>query len=145
MFELDPQLAKDTLLVGHFPLCEVRLMNDARFPWLILVPRREAITEIFQLSHSCQEQLCRESSFVASKMMDWLSADKMNIAALGNIVPQLHIHHIARFQQDEAWPAPVWGKGDAVPYQAEEITQVLTQLKQQLADYLQGDDNEITF
>ena len=136
MFQLAEQLAHDTFKVGDFDLCEVRLMNDARYPWVILVPKREGLTELYQLASDEQIQLTRESNFVAEQMQQGLSADKMNVAALGNIVAQLHIHHIARFHQDEAWPAPVWGKGQAMPYTEQESTAVLDALQNLFAQQL---------
>ena len=124
-FELDPRLAADTFLVGETPLSQVLLMNDARYPWLILVPRRAGITEPFELSPSDQEQLWHESMRLGQVMKAHFAADKINIATLGNQVAQLHVHHIARFHVDAAWPAPVWGVGSAVPYDeavAEQLT-----------------------
>jgi diadenosine tetraphosphate (Ap4A) HIT family hydrolase len=115
-FELDPRLAADTVLVGETPLSQVLLMNDARYPWLILVPRRGGITEPFELSEADQAQLWRESTRLGQAMKAHFAADKLNIAALGNQVAQLHVHHIARFHVDAAWPGPVWGVGSAVPY-----------------------------
>ena len=115
-FALDPRLAADTFVVGETPLSQVLLMNDARYPWLILVPRRYSATEPFELSEADQAQLCRESMRLGDAMKVHFGADKLNIAALGNQVAQLHVHHIARFHADDAWPGPVWGVGSAVPY-----------------------------
>ena len=109
MFQLDERLEADTCWLGDFPLCQLLLMCDANYPWVILVPRRAGVTEIYQLPLQDQQQLMLESSSVADTMMRLFSADKMNIAALGNMVPQLHLHHIARFRGDPAWPKPVWG------------------------------------
>ena len=113
---LHPQLEKDCFVVGSFPLCAVLLMNDSTLPWFILVPRREGITEIHQLSEADQQQLMRESSQLAACIETEFKADKINIAALGNMVPKLHIHHIVRYKSDPAWPAPIWGKFPATPY-----------------------------
>ena len=115
-FELEPRLAADTFLVGETPLNQVLLMNDARYPWLILVPRRGDTTEPFELSEVDQAQLWRESMRLGQAMKAHFAADKLNIAALGNQVEQLHVHHVARFHTDDAWPGPVWGVGSAVPY-----------------------------
>ena len=115
-FELDPRLAADTFLVGETPLNQVLLMNDARYPWLILVPRRGDTTEPFELSEVDQAQLWRESMRLGQAMKAHFAADKLNIAALGNQVAQLHVHHVARFHTDDAWPGPVWGVGSAVLY-----------------------------
>ena len=115
-FELAPRLAADTFLVGEAPLSQVLLMNDARYPWLILVPRRADVTEPFELSEADQAQLLQESMRLGEAMKAHFAADKLNIAALGNQVAQLHVHHVARFHTDDAWPGPVWGVGSAVPY-----------------------------
>ncbi|USZ14656.1 HIT family protein [Moraxella sp. FZFQ2102] len=133
MFQLHPTLAKDTFLVGDFPLSTVRLMNDCQFPWLILVPRVSGVKEIYELSHADQVQFLRESSWVSSQMAKIFGADKMNVAALGNQVPQLHFHHIVRYQNDVAWPNPVWGR-PAIPY----TTEVLSHMQQTLMMALRG-------
>lgn len=140
MFKLDPRLTQDTFKLGHFSLCEVLLMNDARYPWVILVPRREKVTEIYQLTLDDQQQLIVESSFVASKMSELMHADKMNVAALGNVVSQLHIHHVVRYQTDETWPAPVWGKGQPLAYLEQEKEAISLQLKMLFIDFLQDGD-----
>ena len=106
MFELHPQLAKDCIEVGDFPLSKVLLLNDSHYPWVVLVPRRENIDEIFQLSHEDQRQLLAESSTLSEAMATYFKADKMNVAALGNKVPQLHLHHIVRYKTDVSWPNP---------------------------------------
>lgn len=115
-FELHPRLAQDTLEVGVLPLCRVLLMNDLAYPWCILVPQRIAIREIHQLEATDQLQLLQEISGISSAMESAFNADKMNVASLGNVVPQLHVHIIARFEADPVWPAPVWGKLPAQPY-----------------------------
>lgn len=136
MFELHPQLAKDCQLIGRFTLCHLLLMRDANYPWCILVPDRAGITEIHQLSAEDQQQLMRESSLLASSMATLFAADKMNIAALGNIVPQLHIHHIVRQRTDPAWPAPVWGKLPARSYTDADLENTLLMLRDALQDQL---------
>lgn len=136
MYHLHSRLAADTLTIGQFALCDVRLMNDARYPWVVLVPRKDGITESYHLSDDDQQQLMRESAFVAQKLANLVNADKMNVAALGNVVSQLHIHHIARYRTDESWPAPVWGVGQAVPYQQDEAESVIEQLKSHFAELL---------
>ncbi|KQT53877.1 MULTISPECIES: HIT domain-containing protein [unclassified Aureimonas] len=123
-FELDPRLARDTLPVTVLNLSEVRLMNDRRFPWAILVPRRPGITEIFELRPLDQVLLSFETLSLADGMKRVFGAKKMNIAALGNMVPMLHTHVIARFDTDAAWPAPVWGVGTAEPYSPEEAARM---------------------
>lgn len=122
---LHPQLEKDTIVIGKLPLCHVLLMNDANYPWLILVPAGDEVTEIYHLSEDDQSQLAKESNTVLAWMSKEFNADKMNVAALGNVVPQLHIHHIARYTNDPAWPAPVWGKVKASPYNATDLNTML--------------------
>lgn len=137
MYELHRQLKQDTFYLGHLKLCDVLLMNDARYPWVILVPRRENITEVFQLSDADQYLLSTESAFVAKQLSSLVVADKMNVAALGNIVSQLHIHHVARYQTDEAWPAPIWGTGSTVTYSEGESLAVAEQMKMVLKELLE--------
>ena len=127
-FELDPRLAGDTFLVGATPLSQVLLMNDARYPWLILVPRRCDVTEPFELSEADQAQLWQDSMRLGEAMKAHFAADKLNIAALGNQVAQLHVHHIARFHADDAWPGPVWGVGNAVPYSDAALEALMNEL-----------------
>lgn len=109
-FTLHPILAHDTLEVARLKLCEVRLMNNRLFPWLVLVPQREMAVEITDLSLHDRQQLLEEICHVSKALQTFTGADKMNIAALGNQVPQLHVHVIARFKGDTAWPNPVWGR-----------------------------------
>ncbi len=122
MFELDYRLENDCVLVGSLSLCQILLMKDANFPWLILVPQREGISEIFHLDEDDQEQLVWESSFVAERIRKAFQGDKMNIAALGNVVPQLHIHHVVRTESDPAWPDPVWGAVQPKAYLTTELS-----------------------
>ena len=128
-FALDPRLAADTFVVGETPLNQVLLMNDARYPWLILVPWRCALTEPFELSEADQAQLWRESMRLGEAMKAHFAADKLNIATLGNQVAQLHVHHIARFHVDDAWPGPVWGVGNAVPYGDAALKALINELR----------------
>lgn len=125
MFLLAPQLATDTVAVGDLPLSSVLLMNDRQFPWLVLVPRREGVCEAFELTEVEQHQLAVESNAVAKLMARLFQADKMNVAALGNVVSQLHVHHIARFKTDPVWPKPVWGQ---LPYHAYELDELEAQI-----------------
>ena len=115
-FELHERLAADTLLVKDLPLSRVLLMNDARYPWLILVPRVEDIREIHHLSRDDQLRLLDESCLVSGVLERLFAPNKLNVAALGNVVPQLHLHHVARYQTDPAWPGPVWGHSAAEAY-----------------------------
>lgn len=136
MFELHPRLNQDCKVVGDFPLCRLLLMNDANYPWFILVPRREGIREIFELSHRDQDQLLRESSQLSKVLMHHFNAEKLNIAALGNIVPQLHIHHIARNRNDQAWPKPVWGHSLSRPYSQLDQQKVVFTVIEHLRDFV---------
>ena len=115
-FSLHPQLAADTTPIGDLPLSRVLLMNDANYPWLILVPRLPAITEIIDLEVNAQIQLTGEIAKAAEALKSLTACDKLNVAALGNMVPQLHVHVIARRKTDAAWPKPVWGVAPAKPY-----------------------------
>lgn len=122
-FDLHTRLAADCIRVGRLPLNMLLLMNDSRYPWFVLVPQRSGITEIFQLSESDQNQLWRESACLARNLLQSFHADKINIGALGNLVPQLHIHHIARCTSDPAWPGPVWGHSEPVLYEKHSISE----------------------
>lgn len=132
MFELHPQLEKDCIFVTDLPLCRVLLANDCQYPWLILVPRRADIKEIIDLSVEDQQLLWQESAKVSHMMRASYRPDKLNVAALGNMVPQLHLHHVARYTTDAAWPAPIWGKSDAVSYPAHQIAQIIEDIKDAL-------------
>ncbi len=136
MIDLHPQLAEDTIIIGRFDLCILLLMNDENFPWFILVPDRKHIQEIFQLDKNDQQILMAESSLLSEALVEEYSADKLNVAALGNIVPQLHIHHIVRYKNDPAWPAPVWGKIPAIAYTAQAVTDIKEKMLQLLSGQL---------
>ncbi|MFK0574092.1 HIT domain-containing protein [Endozoicomonas sp.] len=129
-FDLDPRLARDCVVIGDFPVCRLLLMNDSHYPWFILVPRVQNVEEIYQLDEAAQEQLLRESSFLAEMLQALFSAEKMNVAALGNVVRQLHVHHVVRYSHDAVWPAPVWGKQPAQPYTAEELSEIMRKLEE---------------
>lgn len=129
MFALDSRLQNDTLLIGDFPLCRLLLMNDDHYPWFILVPRREEVSELFQLSADEQKQLWHETVTLTELLKDTFSADKMNVATLGNVVSQLHMHVIVRRRSDAAWPAPVWGKFPAQAYSAEQVAAIRAKLR----------------
>lgn len=115
-FVLHPRLEEDCVPLGRLTLCRVLLMSDARFPWCLLVPERPDIHEIYALDDQDQQLLMRESVIVCRALVDAFRPDKLNVAALGNQVPQLHLHHVARFRTDAAWPRPVWGSGEAEAY-----------------------------
>ncbi|MDM3869992.1 HIT domain-containing protein [Porticoccus sp. W117] len=133
-FTLHPQLQKDTIVVGRFPLCLLLLHRDANYPWFILVPQRGDLTEMHQLSEDDRAQLTAESCVLSEVLEKVFEADKLNLAALGNMVPQLHYHHIVRYHGDPAWPAPVWGEVPAVPYQKDELAERLATIREGLAD-----------
>lgn len=116
-FELDPRLAADTVLVKDLGLCALLLMNDRRWPWLILVPKRNDITEMHELTPLDQTLLTFETCLTAKALKTFSGAEKINVGALGNMVPMLHVHVIARRTGDANWPGPVWGYGRAEPYE----------------------------
>lgn len=120
-FALHPQLSRDCAIVGYYPLCVLLLMRDANYPWFILVPQRSGVSEIFELSQADQHQLLNESTLLSRAIVTAFHGDKLNVAALGNIVPQLHVHHVVRRRSDPAWPAPVWGTVPRKPYDEEAL------------------------
>jgi diadenosine tetraphosphate (Ap4A) HIT family hydrolase len=132
-FELDPRLKDDTQHVQSLSLCDVLLMNDARFAWLVLVPRRAQLSEIADLSLDAQTMLWREVHIASQALRDVAPCDKLNIGALGNIVRQLHVHIVARREGDAAWPGPVWGSGKAEPYAADVLNDRIERLRARLA------------
>ncbi|WP_198651825.1 MULTISPECIES: HIT domain-containing protein [Salinicola] len=116
IFTLDPRLAQDSLQVTDLGLCQLRLSRDARYPWAILIPRRPEVIELYHLETEEQAQLWREGTRLGEAMMRHYAGDKLNVATLGNMVPQLHLHVIVRTRGDDAWPGPVWGQGEARAY-----------------------------
>jgi diadenosine tetraphosphate (Ap4A) HIT family hydrolase len=132
MFELHPRLAQDSIVIGEFELSLLLLSRDANYPWCILVPKREDIYEIHHLSEEEQLQLIRESCRLSEVMTSLFDADKMNVAALGNVVRQLHVHHIARFTDDPAWPQPIWGKLPAKEYTEGDFAERIRRLQNAL-------------
>lgn len=130
-FILDPRLEGDSLPIMDLALCHVRLMNNARFPWLLLVPRVAGAREITDLTDEAQQQLMREIATASRRLQTLTGAEKMNIGALGNMVPQLHVHVIARFRGDAAWPNPVWGTGGE-PYDGTAAAERVAQLRETL-------------
>jgi len=120
-FQLDPRLESDSVSLGESSNYSIRLINDRRFPWVILVPKVEAITEIYQLDPDLQQQLAADSSVLGRELMELFQGDSLNTGVLGNVVNQLHLHHVVRFKNDVAWPGPVWGFEKAVSYEADEL------------------------
>jgi diadenosine tetraphosphate (Ap4A) HIT family hydrolase len=118
---LHPQLARDTIVLGDLPLSRVLIVNDANWPWLLLVPRRDEVNEIIDLDEVAQAQLMTEVTRVARALKTVTECDKLNIAALGNVVPQLHVHVIARRSGDAGWPKPIWGAAPPLPHDKAEL------------------------
>jgi diadenosine tetraphosphate (Ap4A) HIT family hydrolase len=129
---LSAQLKTDTIDIGDLPLSRVLIIKDAHYPWLLLVPRRPDIIEIIDLSEVEQAQLMTEVCRVARALKDITKCDKLNIAALGNLVPQLHVHVIARRAGDAAWPRPVWGVMPPLPHDAEEVQNFINALRRKI-------------
>ena len=136
-FELDARLAKDTVFVANWKLCAVRLMDDAQFPWLVLVPRRAGATELDDLDESDRTRLMHEIQRAMKTLRGVVECDKLNVGALGNIVRQLHVHVIARRQDDPAWPGPVWGHGPAHHYMPEARDKLVKALNKEGHDYVE--------
>jgi diadenosine tetraphosphate (Ap4A) HIT family hydrolase len=132
-FTLHPQLALDTVTITDWPLCRVLRMNDTTYPWLILVPRRADCREITDLPHAERHRLMDEISQASDALQRDCNPTKINVAALGNMVPQLHIHVIARFAGDPAWPKPVWGLQPPQPFEQAEMEREMTRWRQLLA------------
>jgi diadenosine tetraphosphate (Ap4A) HIT family hydrolase len=128
MNDIHPQLVKDCVLLGRFPLCHLLLCNDCHYPWFILVPARLDIREIYQLEANDRQQLLDESCQLSEFLMAHYAGDKLNVAALGNQVAQLHLHHIVRYESDAAWPAPIWGKHAPEAYRPAAIEEIRTLL-----------------
>jgi len=134
MFELDPRLKADTHFILQWPLSQILLMDDRRYPWLILVPTRLNVSEPFDLTYEEQALLSRETMALGELMKEHFAADKVNIAALGNVVPQLHVHVIARFEDDDTFPSPVWGLGHAERYELSARESLIDTLHARLRD-----------
>ncbi|GDY26345.1 MULTISPECIES: HIT domain-containing protein [unclassified Agarivorans] len=132
-FVLHPQLQKDGIWLGDFELSRVLLINDSQFPWLVLVPMQDDIGDIYQLDSCQQAQFWRESKRLSEALIKLYKGDKLNLAALGNMVPQLHVHHVVRYHNDPLWPQPIWGKLPAKPYSEQEKAQQVAQLHHALA------------
>ncbi|CAN5443249.1 HIT family protein [soil metagenome] len=131
-WSLHTQLQKDTIDIGDLPLCRVLVVKDANYPWLMLVPRRPDVVEIIDLGEVEQSQLMTEITRVSRAVKDLTKCDKLNIAALGNVVPQLHVHIIARRTSDAAWPRPVWGTVPALAHDAGEVQGFISELRRKI-------------
>jgi len=132
-FNLNPRLEGDSYFVADLPLCAVRLMKDANYPWLLLVPRKPDLVEIIDLDENDQQQLMREIAQASACLRRVTDCEKLNIGALGNMVSQLHVHVIARFREDAAWPGPVWGVVPALAYDPDRADSLIDQLRQALS------------
>ena len=128
-FDLHPDLKRDGVHMGDFPLCHVRLINDANYPWFVLIPKRENISDTIDLMPKDHRVMWEESRIFSAAIMNIFAGDKLNVAALGNMTPQLHLHHIVRFVVDPAWPGPIWGKRPMTPYDAVEIMAIYARLE----------------
>lgn len=131
-WHLHPQLADDTHPLAQFELSELRLMDDANHPWLILVPRVDGAVELIDLDDAQQALLTREIARTSRALQSAFAPHKLNVAALGNLVPQLHVHVIARYREDIAWPRPVWGMATAQPYSPDALVQRIRELQDAL-------------
>ncbi|NQY35149.1 MAG: HIT family protein [Alteromonadaceae bacterium] len=135
-FKLHAQLQKDCIEIVDLPLCKLLLCNDSAYPWFILVPRVEEVQDIYQLDWQQQQQFLNESSMLSELLMAEYQGDKMNVAALGNVVSQLHIHHVVRFKTDASWPKPIWGQQALTPYSDDEIQQIKNNLAAKISTIL---------
>ncbi|HLO75735.1 MAG TPA: HIT family protein [Magnetospirillum sp.] len=133
MFVLHERLEADTAFVTDWPLCRVLLLKDANYPWLVLVPRRHGVSEVHELDPDDRLTLIEEIADASRRLQSHVNAHKMNVAALGNVVPQLHVHVVARFEADPAWPKPIWGAVPALPYGADELAAKVAELQRLFA------------
>lgn len=143
-FELHPLLERDSIPLAEHSEFLYQLINDSRFPWVIIVPQVPNIKEIHELTPIRQQALSRASVILGRLMMETLDGDKLNTGALGNIVSQLHLHHVVRYANDEAWPGPVWGSGTAIPYDEQAKTKLISQLRAPLLERLSANNPDQT-
>ncbi|MCA1930567.1 HIT domain-containing protein [Rheinheimera sp.] len=129
LFQLAAEFERDSIWLADWPLCQLRLQNDANYPWFILIPKRAGMVEIIDLTDHDRALLWHESAMLSRFLKTEFQAKKLNIAALGNMVPQLHLHHIVRYEHDSAWPAPVWGKLPAKAYSEDQLEQIKQKLR----------------
>ena len=128
-FKLDTRLENDTHFVAETKYAHILLMNDSTYPWVIVVPKVANVSEIYELDAEIQQDILVEINVLSKALKAEYKADKINVAALGNVVKQLHIHVLGRFENDPCWPAPVWGKNPAVPYSAEKAEEICAFLR----------------
>jgi len=134
-FTLDPRLENDSVFICDWNLSHVRLHRNAAFPWLLLMPRRDGMRDIIDLSEPDQEEFLREIRFASQVMKKLYDPTKLNVANLGNIVSQLHVHVVARFDTDEAWPGPIWNSGVSKEYETDRLAATIQMLQQELKDF----------
>lgn len=132
-FKLHDMLKRDCFVVCELPLCKVLIMNDSQYPWFILVPQVIGVNDIYELEWEQQTQFLNESSLLSEVLMGIFKGTKLNVAAIGNVCPQLHVHHIVRFSNDIAWPKPVWGFKPSIPYHEAELMAVIEKVKSALS------------
>lgn len=135
-YNLDNRLRQDSLPVAKLELCEIRLLNDVRWPWLLLVPMRKNMSEVFDLAAADQKTLAEETIDTSVALKKITRAEKINTAAIGNIVRQLHVHVIARNEGDANWPGPVWGFGQAEPYSKETAAKFISRIQNELGTHV---------
>lgn len=135
-FVLDPQLAKDCFEICDLPLSKILLLNDSQYPWFVQVPRINHVSEIVDLNEAQQSQLWYESRVLSELLVAQFEPHKLNIAALGNIVSQLHVHHIVRYHHDASWPKPVWGASPSVTYDTGSQIKIIDTMRSQLEQKL---------
>ncbi|MGB0495100.1 MAG: HIT domain-containing protein [Kangiellaceae bacterium] len=133
VFELNPQLMTDSVVIGDFPLTRLLMMNDSQFPWFVLVPKRVNIKEVYQLPKHEQAILWEESSKLSELLMRHFKGDKLNVAAIGNIVSQFHLHHVVRYENDSCWPKPIWGQKPMKAFIQKEIDEIIAKLAPHLS------------
>jgi diadenosine tetraphosphate (Ap4A) HIT family hydrolase len=139
-FEVDRDMAKECFSVGDLPLCRVLLKDDCNYPWFVLMPRRAGVREFYELDDEDLGQFWKESSAVGRLLMEHLRGHKLNVAALGNVLPQLHVHHIVRQTSDAAWPRPVWNVVPAKAYETSSAEALISDIRSLLSQsgLLQG-------
>lgn len=130
-FTLHADLKRDGIPIGRFALCQVLLINDAHYPWFVLVPQQDGISDTIDLNKKDHAILWEESRIFSKAIMAAFEGQKLNVAALGNMTPQLHIHHIVRYKSDAAWPGPIWGKHSLSAYKDAEVDVIKNKLKAQ--------------
>ena len=133
VFSIDPRLERDSVAIADLGLCQLRVMRDARWPWLLAIPQREGIEEMFELAPLDQTMLTFEVNEVARALSSVTGAEKINVAAIGNKVRQLHVHIVARFEGDANWPGPIWGHGEAEPRSDQDIEALALKITEAMA------------